>query len=424
MAVYVRLYFRAKIIITVTVNFKGVLFLKTKLMWIPFIPLFAGGVLLRVYQALFDPKGADVGLMSGGAITLGFAAIVIVTFLTLAVMSALDRKTSAYYAIKKNAPAGVFAIIAGAFLFADAVTSVMHGMDLSIIADAIMSVVGGISIIVMGISSFSGKNKAKDMSALMLLPSLWCFTRVFLTFLSDTTISSESRDMTDLVYMVLMTLFLFNCSMVYINLKGRHAVKACFIYGLPAILVSTAYTLAHTISQLKSGSFSFIDNVRTYEFFVLSLFALSFLIELSRGALERSDKEYEEAGIDRGKTSESAVKLEENVDAEALLKFSEDPIMRQAEEMMMSVDEYSSGISVKELEQYNDEAVAKDNGEESEEPDAQADDSNEPQEVGDSNIEAEPQNETDSDTEANTDSEYGDVDLDGINRLISEITGE
>lgn len=422
---YVRLYFRAKIIITVTVNFKGVLFLKTKLMWIPFIPLFVGGVLLRVYQALFDSKGVDIGLMSGGAITLGFAAIVIVTVLTLAIMSRLDRKTSAYYAIKKNAPAGIFAIVAGAFLFADSVTSVMHGMDLNIIIDAIMSVAGGVSIIVLGISSFSGNNKAKDMPVLMVLPVLWGFARTFLTFLSDTTISSESRDMTDLVYMVLMTLFLFNCSMVYINLKGRHAVKACFIYGLPAILVSTAYTLSHTIFQLKNGSFSFIDNVRTYEFFALSLFALFFLIELSRGALERSDKEYEDAGIDRTKVIEPLVQFEENVDPESLIKLTDDPIMQQAEETMMSVDEYSSAEYAKELEQYKDEVYSKYAEEKPEQDDAEAYCNSKPQEESDSVNEAdtEPQQQQ-ADAPTESDGDYGDIDLDSINRLISELTGE
>ena len=407
-------------------NFKGVLFLKTKLMWIPFIPLFVGGVLLRVYQAMFDSKGADVGLMSGGSITHGFAAIVIVMILVLAVMSKLDRRTSAYYSIKKNVPSGIFAIISGAFLFADAVTSVMSRVDLSIIVDALMSVIGGVAIIVLGISSLSGNNKAKDMSGFMIVPALWGFARTFLTFLSFTTVASESRDMTDLVYMVLMTLFLFNCSMVYINLKGRHAVKACFVYGMPAILVSTAYTLSHTIWQIKNGSFSFIDNVRAYEFFALSLFALFFLIEMSRGACERSDKEYEEAGIDRNKFQEPLVEFEENVDPDSLIHLSDDPIMQQAEETMMSVDEYSTGTSAEELERYKDEVYEKYSGA-SVDDSAQEDTAAVPQEEQPDEVpqekEASPEQADDTPSGDSSYDELDDIDLDSINRLISELTG-
>lgn len=402
------------------VNFKGVLFLKTKLMWIPFIPLFVGGVLLRVYQAMFDPKGADTGLMSGGAITLGFAAIIIVMILVLAVMSRLDRRTSAYYEIKKNVPAGIFAIAAGAFLFSDAVTSVMGGMDISIIVDALMSTIGGIAIIVLGISSLSGNNKAKDMSGFMVMPALWGFARTFLTFLSDTTIASESRDMTDLVYMVLMTLFLFNCSMVYINLKGRHAVKACFIYGLPAIMVNTAYTLSHTIWQMKSDTFSFIENVRTYEFFALSLFALFFLIELSRGAYERSDKEYEEAGVDRYKIQEPIVEFEENISPDSLIQLSDDPIMHQAEERMMSIDEYSTGASADELEKYKDEIYDKYAEQASAQADEEEDDSARSVEEEDKADNQPAQSESSSDKAY---SDFDDIDLDSINKLIDELTG-
>ncbi|MCQ4021431.1 MULTISPECIES: hypothetical protein [unclassified Ruminococcus] len=404
--------------------------MKTKLMWIPFIPLFVGGVLLRVYQAMFDPKGADTGLMAGGAITLGFAAIVIVTILVLAVMSMLDRRTSAYYDIGKNVPAGIFAIAAGAFLFADAVTSVMVSVDVTVIVDALISVVGGVSIIIMGISSFSGNNKAKDLSGLMVMPALWGFARTFLTFLRDKTISPESRDMTDIVYMVLMTLFLLNCAMVYINVKGRHAVKACFIYGMPAILVSTAYTLSHTISQMKNGTFSFIENVRTYEFFMLSLFALFFLIELSKNALERSEKEYEEAGIDLNKVKSPVVEFDENIDPESLIELTDDPIMQQAEMTMFSVDEYSTTTAAEKLEQYKNEIYdryadaepAEDAAAENEEPMQQEEEKAEEKKVDEEKVDEEHSEENNEPSK--TDDGLGDIDLDSINRLISELTGE
>lgn len=434
-------------------NLKEVLYLKTKLMWIPFIPLFMSGVLLRVYQAMFDPKGANAGLMEGGAITIGFAAIAIVTFLVIAIMSLLDKRTSAFYDVKKNIPAGVFAIIAGAFLFAGTVTSFLQGIDAAVLIDGLMSILGGAAIIIMGISSLSGNNKAKDMPVFMVMPALWGFTRTFITFLGDTAISTESKDMTDIVYMAFATMFLFSAAMVYTNIKGKNAVKGCFVYGLMTILITTAYTAAHLIYDLKNGSYSFIDNVETYQFFAIALFALFFLIELSYGVKERSKEEYEEDGIDTAKFGDVYEESEEDIDPDSLIKLSDDPLMLQAEEAMRCAQ--GSVISEDELKRYKDSIQdALDSGEYSdigdfdsaEKYDEQYDaDDEEPQsadfveteyneehesdnqEIESDEKEVDAENKTDSastDTMADDYDDISDIDLDSIEKLISEITGE
>lgn len=265
--------------------------MKTKLMWIPFIPLFAAGVLLRVYQALFDPKGADTGLMSGGAITLGFASVVVIAFVVFLVMSILDKRTSAFYQIKRNIPAGVFALVAGVLLLIGVLTSFLQSIDIGVIIDDLMSVICAAAIMIMGFSSLSGVNRAKSMPIFMVVPAVWGFVRTFITFLKDAAVAAESKDMTYLFVMIFITLFLFNCSMVYINISVRNAVKGCFLYGLPAIITSFAYTLSHTIYGIKIGSFNFFKNVEMYEFLVVAIFAVFFLIELTRGVGEKSVEE-------------------------------------------------------------------------------------------------------------------------------------
>lgn len=409
-------------------------------MWIPFIPLFAAGVLLRVYQALFDPKGADVGLVSGGSITLGFAAIIILTFVILGVMSFLDKRTSALYEIKKNIPAGICAVAAGAFLFAGAVTSFMQGINIIMIVDVVVSVVGGAAIIVMGISSLSGKNIANGRPVLIAMTAICIFVKTFLTFLGDTSIASESRDMTDLVVMAFATMFLFNCSMVYLHIKGRNAVKGCFLYGMPLLLTSTAYTLAHTIDDLKMGTFSFIENVEMYEFFAIALFALFFLLELSFNAKERSKEEYEEAGIDPAKHMLEPEEEEIEVDPDSVIHLTDDPLMLQAEEAMKSLDDNAADLNdiskfdgnYESDEQNIEPDLADFNEEEDTEayaPDIHTEEEFLPQEEAEASESdnydgkaEETSNEAQNDV--SPDDELSDIDIDSINRLISELTNE
>lgn len=403
--------------------------MKTKLMWIPFIPLFMAGVLLRVYQAMFDPKGVDTGLVSGGAITVGFAVIIILTFVVLAIMSRLDQRTSAFYEVKKNVPAGLFAIIAGAFLYAGTVTSFLQGITVPVLIDAIMSIIGGAAILVMGVSSFSGNNKAKNMPIFMVMPALWGFTRTFITFLGDTSISAESKDMSDIVFMALTTMFLFSSAMVYTNIKGRNAVKGCFLYGLTTILVTTAYTLAHTIYDLKNGSYNFIDNVQTYQFFALALFAFFFLVELSYGMKERSKEEYEEAGIDQTKFSDVFEEIDDEIDPESLIQLSDDPIMLQAEEAMRNAD--GGIISNEELKRYKESVQDDLDSEDFADTDNADDDEDDLYDINnqsqpdhsDANQDNEPEDDSEAKDISETYSDISDIDLDSINKLISEITG-
>lgn len=323
--------------------------MKIKLMWLPFIPLLAAGVLLKVYQALFDPKGADVGLAHGGAVTIGFAAIIIAAFVITGIISYMDKRTSALYEIKRNPLAGGFAIASGALMFVDSANTLMSGLTAVNMIDAAMTVVGAVALILMGISSFSGSNRTKSAAWLMLMPVIWGVVRTFVTFVSDTTVASESRDMMDIVFMVLGTFFLFNCGMVYVNVSGKNAVKGCFLYGMPFILTSFGYTLSHTIYQIRTGSFDFMENIRTLEFFAIALYALFFLIELTKNASQRSKEEYERAGIEMKPESEKE-EIEIDESFEGQFSLVDDPLMKQAEKTMEDVKDDRDKIQeIKEL---------------------------------------------------------------------------
>ncbi len=414
-------------------------------MWIPFIPLFVCGVMLKMYQALFDSKGVDVGLLSGGTLSLGFGVVVIATFLLLFIIARLDKKTSAYYDIKRNIPVGVCALLAAVLMFMDTAMMFSGGVNVINMVDALFTVLGGIGIVMMGISSFLGANKGKKLSYLVaVLPALWGFERTFITFINDTTIASESRDMTDIVYMAAATMLLFCCGMLYSgatgSVMGRNAVKGCFVYGMVTLLVSTAYAVSHTVYYIKIGSFDLMSNVRMYEFFAISLFALFLLIELTRGMRERTRKEYEEAGISL-KRPEEEEDDEEYYAGLALEEKTSDPIMLKAEETVKSavneddtaefLKKYSSGIesNAPELDlnavEFGEEYVdddASDGEENMTYVDYVNDDDDDDKSAGDEADSASTEDGTAAQSGAAVD--IADVDLENIDRLINEITGD
>ena len=271
--------------------------MKSKLSWIPFIPVVFAAVFLRIYQVLFIDSGVDKGFLDSGLVSIIFVGSIVALFVILAIFCFADKKTAPEYDIGRNIFAGFFAILTGALLLTDAVLLVIQMINAGIFdwlsgIDALLSLAGGAMIIVMGISSLTGYNRAKNMPFLMLLPTIWCCGRLVLTFASYTAISPAAKDMSDLVYMVFTTLSLFNVSMVYIKLKGKNPVKACFLYGLPAVVVIFAYAGALFASLIQSGQgVDFFANIRVFEFLSFALYILFFLIELTAGGKEKQKED-------------------------------------------------------------------------------------------------------------------------------------
>lgn len=267
--------------------------MKSKLSWIPFIPIVFAAVFLRVYQVLFVDSGVDKGFLDSGVISLIFVGSIILLVILLAVLCAADKKTSPEYRTGRNIFAGIFGMLAGVLLLTDAFMLFKgigeSGNALVAVINGIFTVLGGVMIFVMGLSSLTGKNLAKKVPFLMLFPTIWSAARLIITFLSYTTISVNAIDMSDLVYMVFTTLFLYNASMVYIGLKSKNPVKACFLYGLPAAAVVFAYTAAWASSTIHSGqSVYFLSNIKIFEYVALALFIIFFLVELTARAQEKA----------------------------------------------------------------------------------------------------------------------------------------
>lgn len=315
--------------------------MKSKLSWIPFIPIVFAAVFLRVYQVLFVDSGVDKGFLNSGAISLIFVGSIILLVILLAVLCAADKKTSPEYKVGRNIFAGIFAMLAGVLLLTDAFMlfkgMAESGNALVAVINGIFTVLGGVMIFVIGLSSLTGKNLTKKVPFLMLFPAIWSAARLIITFLSYTTISVNAKDMSDLVYMVFTTLFLYNASMVYIGLKSKNPVKACFLYGLPAVVVVFAYTGAWVSSTIHSAeSVYFLSNVKIFEYLALALFIIFFLVELTARAQEKAPDAVTETGEAALETA-AQPEIHEN-QRQSLSETAQDAETLQAQKIMEEVE--------------------------------------------------------------------------------------
>lgn len=271
--------------------------MKIKFSWIPFIPVTVLSVILRLYQKLFVDSGIDTGFLSSDMIWLVYAGLVGFLFVVLLLLSAIDRKTSAHYTIKKNFFAGFFAVIASAVIIFDAGMNagqmLSEGLQsLSQLIDVLFAVLGGIAILVMGVSSFSGKNFAKKMGVFSVVAPIWCCIKLVFTFIEYTKQSVNAFDMTNLFFMAFMTLTIFNLSMAYQNVDCKNPIKSTIVYGMPAFIITIVYAIANLIDQLQvNDTYDFMGSLDILAFVALSLYILFMMVEFTTNAKNKAEDE-------------------------------------------------------------------------------------------------------------------------------------
>ncbi|MEE0059228.1 MAG: hypothetical protein UE295_00190 [Acutalibacteraceae bacterium] len=300
--------------------------MKIKFSWIPFIPVAILSIFLRIYQKLFVDSGIDTGFLSSDMIWLVYAGLVGALFVVLLFLSAIDKKTSLHYKIKANFFAGLFAVAASALLIFDsgmrAAQMLSSGFErVTQPLDVIFSLLGGIVILVMGISSFSGKNLAKKLGVFSVFAPVWCCVKLVFTFAEYTKQSVNSFDMTNLFFMAFITMAIFNLSMTYQGVDCKNPIKGTIVYGMPAFIVTIVYAVANAIDQLRAlGAYDLMNSLDTIIYTALAFYILFMMIEFTVNARDKKDEvvveveEYEEQPTVRKKNEieEEATKKENN----------------------------------------------------------------------------------------------------------------
>ncbi len=243
-----------------------------------------------------DSDGLFLG-MSGMTLTYIVIGLTLLLFLVCIVMNIFDRKTAQVYNVRKNPIAGILAILSGLAIAASSMFSVVSNQAeteyyVMTLITAALSIPAAIALIMMSKVHFSGKSTASSVSLFYVFPSLWGCAELVTEFLSATKVSISATDMTSLFCYIFLTLFLFSYSMIVSKIKGRHPVKACFIYGFPAAAVSITfgiYEILYASRAVENLGFSTI--IVGAELLILGLYAMTSLIEMSGNVLTKDEVE-------------------------------------------------------------------------------------------------------------------------------------
>lgn len=269
--------------------------MKVKISLIPFIPVAIAMVGLKIMSIFgLDSNGMFLGM---DKITINYLVIGLALglFVVCVLINLFDRKTAPVYPVKKNPIAGIFAILSGFAVIGSSVMSFLNTASESeyyivTLICAAFSIPAGIALMFMSKVHFTGKSEVSGISMLFIFPALWGCAELVSEFLVATKVSISASDMTALFCYILLTLYFFSHSMIVSRIKGRNPVKACFIYGLPAVAISLAFG-AHTICTTMVEGMDIAKLLLGAEQIILALYAVSFIVEMALNSYTKDEIE-------------------------------------------------------------------------------------------------------------------------------------
>lgn len=315
--------------------------MKVKYSVIPFILAVIATVGLKLMSVFgLDGSGMFLGMNKMG-ITYAVIGVTLALFLVCVIINIFDRKTAPVYPVKKNYIAGVFAVLAGISVAGSAITTLLNTTNdseyyLMTVVCAAFSIPAAIALILMSKVHFTGKSTVSGVSMLFIFPALWGCAELVSEFLVATKVSISASDMTPLFCYIFIILYYFSHSMIVSRIKGRNPVKACFIYGLPAVAISLSYGLYVIFTAMIEGTLA-TQVLFGAELIIFSIYALSFIVEMTFNSYTKDEIEiidgmpddedtYENSYVNSGgyddlvfaekKTSESNQKTENKVEKE------------------------------------------------------------------------------------------------------------
>lgn len=268
--------------------------MKTKLCWIPFIPIALVMIVLKYIEATLPAGETFMGLDSLGLIYTVIILVPVVLILCL-IISLFDKKISPYYALSKNFAAAIFVFIAGVAVIFTGVMSIMDTVSTGSVSafDLITSIVGtvaGIGLLFMASAHLSGKSCSNSVSVLIIFPSVWAAFKLVHAFLTYRTVSVLSADMLDLLCYGIITLFFCADAMMLGNIESKNSVKRCFIFGFTLMAAVFAYCTKEIISVFGNfEAYEISDVADVILMLSIGLYTLSVLIELSLKAKTKDE---------------------------------------------------------------------------------------------------------------------------------------
>lgn len=264
--------------------------MRSKLSWIPFVPLFLAAGFFKLAQELL-PQDSVFGLT---ALQMEYcyigAAVLILLFALLFV--AVDKKISPYYVPHKNVPAGLIGFLLSVLLAADGgltAFQIFNSGTISVVQflGAVLALLSAVVFVVFSLNHIFRRKEGKNLSLLNAVPAVFCGVRMILVFIQFTTISIKLADVSALICYVFATLFFYHYAVVLSLIKNKSSLKSCFVFGLPAVAMMIPYGIYHL--WFRFDSLTILNNAQPLEMLLFGLYILSLLIEITAFA---KDKEH------------------------------------------------------------------------------------------------------------------------------------
>lgn len=299
----------------------------SKLSFIAFVPFSLAAIAIKVIQLFFmDVNGLFFGFNNLMLSYLAIACSVIVLLFAV-IFCLIDKKTAPVYTIKRNFVSGLLGLLLAVSFACEGANRaflLFGSTELAFveIADTVLTLLCAIVFVVIALNHFVGST-SKGLALFYLVPAIWSAFRLVACFLEFTTVSIAVTDVTVLACYIFATLFLFNYAMIISKIKGKSPVRSAFIYGLPAVTILLAHSIYELTNALvyKSSAFNIFSDIQSIELGLLSLYILSFVVEMSICVKRKDEIEYLEEEKDENIDEETV----ESVDTSVAVTHEETP---------------------------------------------------------------------------------------------------
>ncbi|MBQ1389609.1 MAG: hypothetical protein IIY78_08275 [Clostridia bacterium] len=289
--------------------------MKIKASWVAFAPLSVGALMLHIYYLFFiggenitQPLYSNYFLIINKNTEPELISVFAGIFLLFALLfSLIDRKTASYCDIKATQMSGLFLILSSLMMGVNGALSIVSSLSsgnsgLLILLFNILSVITGMLLASVGMGLMIGYNIAKKMRVTMLLPTIWAAINLVMGFLSHRR-EAPSFALFDMFVWVTLTLFLFNSSMVLCGVEIKNPIKSSFIWGLLLVYYDMIYVISEIDASMKEfGSFQFLDLLPQLMVGSFGLYALFFLMKLSKSMITKEQEKALESSEEKSET--------------------------------------------------------------------------------------------------------------------------
>lgn len=263
--------------------------MKSKLCWIPFIPVTIAVIILKVCETLnvfpLLPTNT-LSYISIGLVLLMFAVNIVFTI--------ADKKTSPAYLLTRNLFAAVCAMLAAVCVASRSALTIILALQNSqfsfiTLAVTLFGMATAVCLVVVSLAHFQGRNFLPRMAAFMLAMPVWAGVTLVNEFLNNRKVSVADVDSFLLFSLAFAMIFLFKTSMIIATVDGSNPVKSAYLYGLPLATLGISSGVNAVVSIAKSG-LDYSENVISFAFFFMGLYAVALLIEMTRLARTKDEQ--------------------------------------------------------------------------------------------------------------------------------------